>query len=323
MSNETYRYGFRILGPCSGERRLVDAAAFGGYAQCDPRAEIHREAYLSAFQFGGEFAEQLRRTGTTKGYSGTCWTAWLWFDIDRDSDLPRALDDTRRLVVRLTGHYGMTPESLLVFFSGAKGFHVGIPSALWTPEPGTDFHTVARRMCEAIADSAGVVIDSAVYDRVRAFRAPNSLHPRTGLHKRHIDADAVLALSASAVLDMARLPEPFEMPAPDAGTFSFALAGEWEAARNQVSANSERTKQRRNTPDGAQRLNRATLEFIRDGAANGERHIRLYSAAANLREFNCPVALAHALLTESALDSGMTPTEVRRQIECGLNGGAA
>jgi hypothetical protein len=34
--------------------------------------------------------------------------------------------------------------------------------------------------------------------------------------------------------------------------------------------------------------------------------------------FGCPPALAHALLTEAGLDSGLPPKEVRRQIDCGL-----
>ena len=67
------------------------------------------------------------------------------------------------------------------------------------------------------------------------------------------------------------------------------------------------------------RLNRATLEFIRDGAGTGDRHRLLFSAAANLAEFGCPQSLAEALLCESALDSGLSPSEVRRQIACGLD----
>lgn len=51
----------------------------------------------------------------------------------------------------------------------------------------------------------------------------------------------------------------------------------------------------------------------------GDRHRLLFSAAANLAEFGCPPALAHELLTESALDSGLPPKEVRRQIDCGLD----
>ena len=60
------------------------------------------------------------------------------------------------------------------------------------------------------------------------------------------------------------------------------------------------------------------MAFIRDGAENGDRHRRLFSAAANLGDFGCSFDLAFALLAESALDSGLPPADVRRQIECGL-----
>src|SRR5688572_32147453 len=61
------------------------------------------------------------------------------------------------------------------------------------------------------------------------------------------------------------------------------------------------------------RFNRLTLDFIRDGAPEGERQNRLYSAAANLREHGEPAALVHGLLTEAALDSGLPPSEVRSE----------
>jgi len=44
----------------------------------------------------------------------------------------------------------------------------------------------------------------------------------------------------------------------------------------------------------------------------------LFSAAANLAELGCPPALAHELLTEAGRDAGLSPSEVRRQIDCGL-----
>ena len=52
--------------------------------------------------------------------------------------------------------------------------------------------------------------------------------------------------------------------------------------------------------------------------SKGDRHRLLFSAAANLAEFGCPPALAHALLSEAGLDSGLSPADVRRQIDCGL-----
>ncbi len=106
----------------------------------------------------------------------------------------------------------------------------------------------------------------------------------------------------------------------DAGAAFLAYAAaDWQAALQAVERETEGKAQRRAAvADGTPRLNRATLDFIRDAADQGDRHRLLFSAAANLAEFGCPPALAHALLTEAALDSGLTPSDVRRQIECGL-----
>ena len=62
-------YGFRIVGSCRETRRLVNAdAALSGYADCDERAKVTNEAYLSAFQFGDEFRRHLEMTDSTRIY---------------------------------------------------------------------------------------------------------------------------------------------------------------------------------------------------------------------------------------------------------------
>src|SRR5947209_1534194 len=94
--------GFRILGGFSEDRRLVDAnAALRAHASCDARAEVGRESYLSAFCFDAQFRAFLESTGSVKDFDGICWTPWLWFDLDRENDLPRALSDGRRLAAQL------------------------------------------------------------------------------------------------------------------------------------------------------------------------------------------------------------------------------
>src|SRR5262245_40465496 len=101
-------YGFRIVGPTWERRRLVDAgAALAGYAACDGRAEVHCEAYLSAFTFGGDFRRHLEAAGSTRGYTGACGAAWLWLDIDRQSDLECALRDARRLALAAVERLGL------------------------------------------------------------------------------------------------------------------------------------------------------------------------------------------------------------------------
>jgi len=319
-TSEAYRYGFRILGPCSNDRKLVDAAAaFRAYAECDERARIESEAYLSAFQFGDEFRAHMTEHATTRGYTGPCWARFIWFDVDRE-DRQVALNDTRHLVRHVEDAFSLEPEHLLVFYSGSKGFHVGIPTALWNPEPSTDFHKVARAFCETVAEQCEMEIDSGVYDRVRAFRAPNSRHAKTGLHKRQIDADALMRLSVDAILELAKTPAVFDVPEPTTKDCDWNISHEWTEAEKQVREKNEAVREYRQRTDGAPHLNRQTLQFIREGANQGDRHRLLFSCAANLGEFGCPAELAHALLTEAGLDSGLAPKEVRRQIECGLQG---
>jgi hypothetical protein len=313
----TPRLGFRVLGPATGRRRLIDHdAAFAAYAECDGRAEVGREGYLSAFTYGADFGRHLTETGSTKGYDGPCSAPWLWFDLDA-ADLDAALRDARKLAVGILHRYrALDDDALLLFFSGYKGAHVGLP-VTWGPAPCVTFHRTARHFAEALAAAFGVTTDSGVYDKVRLFRAPNSRHPKTGLHKRRLSLDELLHLDAARVWELAAAPEPFAVPVMTAADPQ--AVADWQAALRAVGREAEGKAARRAAlADGAARLNRATLAFIRDGAGQGDRHRLLFSAAANLAEFGCPPALAHALLTEAALDSGLPPADVLRQIECGL-----
>ncbi len=308
--------GFRIVGPLTNERRLVTwQAAFVGYATLDERAEVNREAYLSAFTFGEDFQTHLDATGSTKGFDGVCGATFLWFDIDRE-DLEAARRDAARLCLRLVERYSLDDDGLLIFFSGSKGFHIGLPTDLWQSTASLAFERTTRRLAEGLAASVQVPIDSSVYDKVRAFRAPNSTHQKTGLHKRALTLDELTRLSVERIQDFAREPLAFDMPTPTTRNEQAAI--DWQEAVGLVEREAVAIQQRRTSSNGLTRLNRSTLDFIRSGAGSGDRHRLLFSAAANLAEFGCSPELAHELLNEAALDSGLSPSEVRRQIECGL-----
>jgi hypothetical protein len=314
---QTHRFGFRVLGPATSRRRLINfSAAFAAYAECDDKAQVGREAYLSAFTYGNDFRQHLTEAGSTRDYDGSCSAPWLWFDLDGE-DLDGTLSDARRLATCVLQRYHtLDDDDLLLFFSGSKGAHAGLP-VTWGPAPSVTFHRTARRFAEALSAAAGVSIDTGVYDKVRLFRAPNSRHPKTGLYKRRLTLDELLHLDAAGVRQLAAAPEPFGLPVVAAADPQ--AAADWQAALQAVEREAEVKADRRAAlAHGTPRLNRQTLDFIRDGADQGARHRLLFSAAANLAEFGCPPALAHALLTDRALDSGLPPSEVRRQIDCGL-----
>jgi hypothetical protein len=314
-------YGFRVVGGKWEARRIVDAAAaLSAHSACDERAELDRECYLSAFQYGDDFRRQLDSTGSTAEFAGECWSPWLWFDIDR-ADLSVALADACKLAVTIDERYRLADGDLLAFYSGAKGFHIGVPASLWQPKPAATFNQIARRFAEHLAKLAGVAIDAGTYAKVQLFRAPNSRHPKTGLHKRRLSLDELTGLSIDGILALAAEPAPFDLPEPPA-TNDQAVA-DWLDAETEVDRCGEANAARRAARNGSPTLNRSTLAIIRDGDAldTGDRHRMLFSAAANLAEFGCPPLLAQALLCEAGLDAGLPPKEVLRQIECGLSHG--
>ena len=284
-------YGFRILGATREPRRLVDAdAALAGYAACDERAQVISEAYLSTFTYDDDFRDRADGWGVvnSKGFDGICSAPFVWWDIDCKDDLEQALRDARRLAKEIGERFQLADNMLLTFFSGSKGFHLGLPTALWQPEPSIVFHRVTRCFAEIIADDAAVAIDVGVYDKVRAFRAPNSRHPKTGLHKRHFSLDDLNDCSLSQILQAARNPMPFDLPAP--ACISERAAADWQSAVEHAERQAQILVERRAAAGGTPRLNRLTIDFIRNGAEPGNRHRILYSAAANLAEFDCPPA---------------------------------
>lgn len=202
-------------------------------------------------------------------------------------------------------------DALLVYFSGNKGFHVGLSTALWNAEPTVAFNTVAKRFAAAIAEVAQIDIDMSVYDKVRAFRAPNSRHPKSNLHKIRLSVEE-LGFPLDEIKRLAVRPRSFSLPQVERDCD--AAVRDWQVASDRVQQQAVVL-----TVYADARLNRLTLDFLREGAKPGERATRLFSAAANFAEFTSVNGLAHALLTEPARNSGLSPSETLRQIECGLS----
>jgi len=316
LKPSAFAYGFRVIGGRDQERRLIDFdAAFIAHLTDDERADNGQEVYLSAYQFSEDFREYLTTHGTVKGFAGPTWSTWLWFDIDRE-DINIALTDARRLVGFLCDRWKIDADSLLLFFSGRKGFHIGVPTSLWNPQPEANFHACTKHLATCLASLAAVAIDEGVYDRVRLFRAPNSRHQKNGLHKRRLTADEFFGMSSAAILTQASEPQESELPNPV--PVNQQAAADWTDAVGYITKQAEAVRLK-GTDDAS--LNALTRAFLSEGAMSGDRHRLLYSAARNLAEFACPADLAHALLTPPGLDSGLTPSDVRRQIECGLKDG--
>jgi hypothetical protein len=310
--------GFRVLGGAENRREVVSyRKSTTAYAHAHPAIRPELPAYLSAFAFPATFADHVVASGSTAGYIGPVGVPMLNSDIDR-GDLDAALCDTRRLSHYLADRYTLDAADLLIHFSGSKGFHVSVPTANLV-EPAPDGHQVAKALATRLADEVGVGIDTGVYDRVRLWRAPNSRHPKTGLHKVRIDLDDLLYIDPAGVRRLAVEPVPYDPPAPPMPPVR--LVADWHEAAQQVARQGTERRERRMPAGTDRRINPLTRLLLSDPTALqvGERHKTVFSAAANLAEFETIDDLIAALLTPPALDTGLPPHEVERQIRCGID----
>ncbi len=308
MNEHEFTFGFRVRGGPHGVRRLVTwRKAFEAYCQSEAPTD---EAYLSLWTYDVSLVEHMRGNGGVAGFSGPTWADWIPIDIDGVGADPvgDALDRTRRLLCWLESQNADLAR-LSCWFSGGKGFHVLLPNHdLRDARPGPRFRVDVRAFVECIGAASGCGPDPAIYDAVRIFRAPNTRHTRTGLFKVAISADDLLRISADGVRRLAAAPRPMETPEP--GMWCDWEIGGMFAASEEVPtpiAREDRTA-----------LSRSTMDFIRSGATDGEREKRCFAAAANLAELDCNERLAVALLLDSALDSGLSPSEAKRAITCGI-----
>ena len=149
--------------------------------------------YTTYFRFRKEYAEHVIATGTVRGADRfSCWSDFLWFDIDGEI-LTDALVNVKKLLTGLQT-LGILDHTV-VFFSGAKGFHVGINAGLFGFEPSVQLPQQMRQTAERIASIFSVDIDTVVYNHNRLWRIPGTVHGKTKLRKTLLCVDDLLELT--------------------------------------------------------------------------------------------------------------------------------
>ena len=318
MNAMPFNVGAWVWGAPTSPRALKPhSELLSAYADGDMSAKgEEREAYLSHFAFGAEMkAHCSANHHSVRGYAGPCWCRWLVLDIDRP-DLDTALADARRLVSFMDRRFPELEGEVPVFFSGSKGFHV-LLELVHAPPPAVGFQHVCRTLAEGIAARAVVKIDSAIYDVNHIVRLPNTRHPKTGLFKVRLEPEGLFTLDLPGILENAKRPWPNGIPS------ARLPAGQIETDWHEAAARTGRTADtraaiRRDFGSTEPRAPKYLVDFLRFGTDEGERHQTLFKCAAWLTENGAPPSLCFAMLTEPGRDVGLTPADVTRQIQCGI-----
>jgi len=327
LDAKDFIYGFRVEGSVHQARKRVNwYKAFKKHCEGDLSTN---EAYLSAWMFGPELEAHLKERGRVAGFLGPTWTDWIAVDIDGTGNDPleNALVRTRRLLWWLEKKTAAALEALPCWFSGNKGFHVLLPVKGLCAEPGLRFDETARAFVAFIGSevksvgghdqSQNLVPDLSIYDKVRIIRAPNTKHPRTDFYKVSIPADALLKISADGVRKLASSPRPTDAPEPK-DWCDWNARDWWSKAQAVVQEDVSRAKTNSLSRTA---LNRDTMDCVRNGFSGKNREVSFFQFAANLAEFGADERMVVALLQDHALDSGLSPKEIRHAFATGVKHG--
>lgn len=139
----------------------------------------------------------------------------LYIDFDVDDIAGRfehLRNDIFRTMAALKALFGIEQDSVQLYFSGGKGFHITIPSEVLGIQPNPELNMIFKHIAEDLSKLIQHdTIDTRIYDKVRLLRVPNSIHQSTGLYKVPITLSELRdgnLESLSAIASQPRRPIP-------------------------------------------------------------------------------------------------------------------
>jgi hypothetical protein len=139
----------------------------------------HTEAYPEYTQNNIKENKRGELVPSCEGYEGPVSCDCLLFDFDGET----AQDDAWKLVLWFLDPPGHYSDTLKIYFSGNKGFHVYLPHGAFI-EPDINVPQMMKLTATRIAEKLELKsFDNSLYKRTGIFRSPNSKHEKTGLFK--------------------------------------------------------------------------------------------------------------------------------------------
>ena len=151
----------------------------------------------------------------------------LYFDFD--GPLPQCRKDVVAVLDFFTEEFDMHPETLRVFFSGSKGFHllVNVQALGCQPHPQlTYIHKEAALWLMELLDLETLDYRS-IYSIKRMLRLPDSIHLESGLFKVELTHDEIRKKSISSIKKLASQPRGMLVEADEENVSVVDEVAEW------------------------------------------------------------------------------------------------
>lgn len=179
------------------------------------------DCYTTYFRFDDLFLEHFNNNyQSVSKYQGKCISDYIPIDID-NKNLNESLRICRDFVNNLKYEYDIEPDSLGIFFSGSKGFHIEIPVGLLGDiKPSSDLPVKYKRF---ILSFGSWGFDTAIYEKVRLWRVENSFNSKSGLYKVRLTPNELYSLPLKEIQQIASKPRD---------SSNFPTYDDWDCNKN-------------------------------------------------------------------------------------------
>lgn len=155
------------------------------------------DCFTTMFRFRDEYRQHVKATSSVRGADKfPCWSDYLWFDIDSTS-LEDATLHMQTLLRGLKSRKALMHT--VVFFSGSKGYHIGVDASAFGFEPSPLLPQQMRATAQLIASKFEVPIDESIYNHNRLWRVVDTIHGKSKLRKTQIKTADALRLELGEI----------------------------------------------------------------------------------------------------------------------------
>lgn len=206
------------------------------------------ERYCSLFSFNHSIVEHVKVNGSVSNYSKPVTIRNIWVDFDNDDSISDVLLETVRFVEGMAERYGLRPEDFPIFFSGNKGFHVGISSKFLGLDNLFDekLPNKIKSFIVGLTSQLSIkYVDYVIYNYTRIFRLPYSLNVKSGMYKIYLPYSIAKSISIEELKDKAKACHfyPIDRVSAEENTKMIEDYMNYSVNQPQVPVDSSKTKQ--------------------------------------------------------------------------------
>lgn len=166
--------------------------------------KVKYQRYISLFYFDDMMLKHIEKTNSMSNFTGDVGIKTIWIDFDNEDNIEEARQQVVKFLDNMQKQYGFAKDYLPVYFSGGKGFHVGIPAKVVNLDGvmSSNLPTNIKNFVMHITKDISFV-DYVIYNHTRIMRLPYSYNTKGKKYKVYVSHDELRNNTTQEIMDKA------------------------------------------------------------------------------------------------------------------------